>query len=105
MEFAAKLCGRDKKSDIDSILDSLGLLEKRNSLPMHLSGGQKRRAMIAIAVVRDPDLIFADEPTNDLDSEWESKVMELFEEWTSQGKAIVMVTHNKELAKKAKKMF
>lgn len=93
----AKEYSYNKKIDrheIEFVMNELGIIDKRNSLPHQLSGGQKRRAMIAATWVRNPGLILADEPTNDLDDHWATKVFSIFNDWVSKGKAIVFVTHN-----------
>lgn len=91
--------------DTDAIIDYLGLKEKRGSLPCHLSGGQKRRAMIAVTWARNPRMFLLDEPTNDLDPYWSDRMMALFDQWNQDGKAIVLVTHNRQYAMKAKKQY
>lgn len=102
MRLAGRICGQNIKEErIIKILGSLGLMEKKDSLPHQLSGGQKRRAMVAITYMRNPQLIFADEPTNDLDEKWESVIIEVFREWVKEGKTVVMVTHNRMLTEYA----
>jgi putative ABC transport system ATP-binding protein len=80
-------------------LASVGLSEKSRLFPAQLSGGQQQRVAIARAIVTKPDLILADEPTGNLDSENEQMVFSLLKELHSQGKTIIMVTHSPELAK------
>lgn len=82
------------RDEIKFVMSELGIMDKRNFLPHQLSGGQRRRAMIAATWIRNPGLILADEPTNDLDQFWAAKVFNLFNDWAGQGKAIVYVTHN-----------
>ncbi len=91
--------------NIEALLDRLGLAEKRDSLPCQLSGGQRRRVMIAVTWVRNPELILADEPTNDLDDFWAEKVMDIFAEWVDSGKAVVLATHHGKWANKAMKKY
>ncbi|MBQ3405327.1 MAG: ABC transporter ATP-binding protein [Oscillospiraceae bacterium] len=91
--------------DTDYIIDYLGLNEKRDELPCHLSGGQKRRAMLAVTWARDPQLYLLDEPTNDLDNYWSERVMELFDKLNAEGKTILLVTHNEKYASRAKKRY
>ncbi len=108
IQLAAKLSKNDlKKYDIttEQILDRLGLKERRDFLPYQLSGGQKRRAMIAVTWARYPQIILADEPTNDLDDFWAEKVMNLFTEWTAAGKAVVLTTHHARWADIADKKY
>ena len=76
----------------------MGLDSKIQSFPSELSGGELKRAAIARALINDPLLILADEPTGDLDVDTEREIMELFKEINRQGKTILMVTHNPELS-------
>ena len=82
----------EKKAD--AMLDKLGLIDRAGFLPYQLSGGQRRRAMAARCLIHSPELILADEPTNDLDDEWAAKVVELLAEAAQKGAGVVMVTHN-----------
>ena len=83
------------------ILIKLGLEDKIYKRSNELSGGQKQRVSIARALVRNPDLILADEPTGNLDSQNGAEVMVLFKEIVKMGKSVVLVTHNAEDAKNA----
>ena len=83
------------------ILIKLGLEDKIYKRANELSGGQKQRVSIARALVRNPDLILADEPTGNLDSQNGAEVMVLFKEIVKMGKSVVLVTHNAEDAKNA----
>lgn len=85
----------------EAILESLGLKNRLKHLPFQLSVGQKRRVAIARALLLDPVIIFADEPTNDLDSERAARIGELLFELPLKGKALVLVTHDSALIKKA----
>jgi putative ABC transport system ATP-binding protein len=85
----------------EAILESLGLKNRLKHLPFQLSVGQKRRVAIARALLLDPVIIFADEPTNDLDSERAARIGELLFELPLKGKALVLVTHDSALMKKA----
>lgn len=89
------------KKEMQEILTRFGLEEKKDSLPHQLSGGQKRRVMLAVTSVRDPEVILADEPTNDLDAGWTKVVMETFKKWTEQGKTVILVTHDQKLWEQA----
>ena len=103
LEFAQTLGGRRKAdpAKIDEMLDRVGLTERANFLPYQLSGGQRRRAMVARALIHAPALILADEPTNDLDDVWAEKVVSLLQEEAQRGAAVIMVTHNARWASKA----
>lgn len=96
LEFAQTLGGRRKPDSarIDEMLERVGLTDRANFLPYQLSGGQRRRAMAARALIHTPSLILADEPTNDLDDFWAEKVVSLLQEEAQRGAAVVMVTHN-----------
>ena len=95
----------DKKVDkehIDNIIDKLGLKDKINKFPNELSGGQQQRVAIARALANKPKIIFADEPTGNLDSKTTEEVMDLLESCVKNfGQTLVMITHNNEIAKTA----
>jgi putative ABC transport system ATP-binding protein len=82
-------------------LSRIGLAEKFSNLPSQLSGGQQQRVSIARAIAHNPKILFADEPTANLDSASSELVMESFLDLHSQGQTIIMVTHEEEFAKKA----
>jgi putative ABC transport system ATP-binding protein len=82
-------------------LDRVGLLDRMNNLPSALSGGQQQRVSIARAISHDPKIIFADEPTANLDSETSHQVMQAFLSLNKEGQTIIMVTHEEEYAKLA----
>ena len=96
LEFAQTLGGKRKANPakVDEMLERVGLTERANFLPYQLSGGQRRRAMVARALIHTPDLILADEPTNDLDDLWAEKVVSMLQEESRRGAAVIMVTHN-----------
>ncbi|WP_242853875.1 ABC transporter ATP-binding protein [Paraclostridium sordellii] len=95
----------DKKVDkghIDNIIDKLGLKDKINKFPNELSGGQQQRVAIARALANKPKIIFADEPTGNLDSKTTDEVMNLLNSCVEEfGQTLVMITHNNEIAKMA----
>ena len=95
----------DKKVDkeyINNIIDKLGLKDKINKFPNELSGGQQQRVAIARALANKPKIIFADEPTGNLDSKTTEEVMDLLESCVKNfGQTLVMITHNNEIAKTA----
>jgi putative ABC transport system ATP-binding protein/lipoprotein-releasing system ATP-binding protein len=81
-----------------SLLDQVGLTDKRRAFPRQLSAGQQQRVVIARSLMNQPDLLLADEPTSDLDEQTEKEVMALFQEIHSQtGITILLVTHTHEL--------
>ncbi|WP_338561113.1 ABC transporter ATP-binding protein [Paraclostridium sordellii] len=93
----------DKKVDkehIDNTIDKLGLKDKINKFPNELSGGQQQRVAIARALANKPKIIFADEPTGNLDSKTTDEVMNLLNSCVEEfGQTLVMITHNNEIAK------
>ena len=85
-------------SDADKVLNSLGILEKKNKKVKHLSGGEKQRVAIARAIVKKPEIILADEPTGNLNfSIGEAVIKQLIE--VSEGKTLIAVTHDERLGK------
>ncbi len=87
-------------------LKAVGLERKANLSPNKLSGGERQRVAIARAIVNDPDIIFADEPTGNLDAKNADKVINLLMEITKErGKTLIMVTHNPELAARADRII
>ena len=82
-------------------LERIGLGDRMNNLPSQLSGGQQQRVAIARAIAHSPKIIFADEPTANLDSETSEQVIEAFLELNKEGQTIIMVTHEPEYAKLA----
>lgn len=95
----------NKKVDkvyVDNIIDKLGLKDKINKFPNELSGGQQQRVAIARALANRPKIIFADEPTGNLDTKTTNEVMNLLESCVKEfGQTLVMITHNNEIAKMA----
>jgi putative ABC transport system ATP-binding protein len=84
------------------LLNMVGLGDKMHNLPSQLSGGQQQRVSIARSLAADPEIILADEPTGNLDSETGRAIMQIFERlWKEEGKTIIMVTHDLHLAKYA----
>jgi putative ABC transport system ATP-binding protein len=77
------------------------LSEQADKLPAALSGGQQQRVAIARALANDPPLLMADEPTGNLDSRTADAIFRLFQELATQGKTVVMVTHDMDLARRA----
>lgn len=87
------------------ILNSLGLGERLKNYPNQLSGGQQQRVAIARALINDPSVIFADEPTGNLDSKSGHEVVEILTKLNKEGRTIVIVTHDLELAKIAHRII
>ena len=86
---------------VEELMERLGIAAQRRQRPRELSGGQRQRAGICRALVNDPALVFADEPTGALHSEAAAAVIELFTELNSAGTAIVLVTHDETIARRA----
>jgi putative ABC transport system ATP-binding protein len=89
----------DRKAKVEAVLDKMKIMHRRNHYPQQLSGGQQQRVAVARAVVNNPKLILADEPTGNLDSSNGNEVMELLTDLNEQGTTIVMVTHSEHDAK------
>jgi len=88
------------KKKTEYALERVGLSDKLDNLPNQLSGGQQQRVSIARAIAHDPKILFADEPTANLDSETSTQILNAFLDLNKQGQTIVMVTHESEYARK-----
>jgi putative ABC transport system ATP-binding protein len=98
MDLAGKYKPRERRDRAVHLLEIVGLADQMNKLPSTVSGGQQQRAAIARALANDPALLIADEPTGNLDSRTSHDVFDLFTTVVAQGKTLLMVTHDKELA-------
>jgi putative ABC transport system ATP-binding protein len=90
---------------ITKAIDSVALSHRTNIPTMKLSGGEKQRVAIARALVCDPEIIFADEPTGNLDSKSGTQVMEIFDSLNNQGKTVVLITHEHGTASYARRVI
>ena len=90
----SKTSAKEKRSRALAVLQRVGLANKATRLPNQLSGGEQGRLAIARALVNEPPLILADEPTGTLDSKTSVEIMEVFQQLNAQGQTIFMVTHN-----------
>lgn len=96
---------KEREERAKKILERVGLGERIHHRPNELSGGQKQRVAIARALVNNPAIILADEPTGNLDSVSEKEIMELFVELNKQGKTIIIVSHEPEVANYVKRIL
>ena len=95
VELASEIC-RDPLDPAET-LRSVGLGERLNNFPAQLSGGEQQRIAIARAIINDPMLVIADEPTGNLDPDTSRDIMEIFQEINNGGTTILMATHDKEI--------
>ncbi len=95
---------RERKRRARELLEKVGLGDRVNHLPSQLSGGQQQRVAIARALANDPDLILADEPTGNLDSKTGERILDMFDELHDEGRTLVIVTHDGEVAKRAERI-
>jgi putative ABC transport system ATP-binding protein len=100
MDFAKKYSSQERRERAMHLLEIVGLADQAHKLPSMVSGGQQQRAAIARALANDPALLVADEPTGNLDSRTAGDVFDLFTSMVEQGKTLLMVTHDKELARR-----
>jgi len=105
MDFAGKYPASERVTRAMSLLESVGLADQADKLPGMVSGGQQQRAAIARALANDPPLIVTDEPTGNLDSHSAEIVFQLFAELMTQGKTVLMVTHDRERAQQASRLI
>lgn len=99
MDLANKYKPRERRERAMQLLEMVGLADQANKLPALVSGGQQQRAAIARALANDPPVIVADEPTGNLDSASARIIFDLFQQLVKDGKTLLMVTHDKELAR------
>lgn len=104
LNFVLRATDWKDKNDIDirinEVLESVGMLDKRNAMPSKMSGGEKQSISIARALLNNPPVIFADEPTGNLDPESVAQIMTILHKLCETGKSVIMVTHNYSILKK-----
>lgn len=100
-----KVPSAERKKRVEEVLDKVQIMHRRNHFPQQLSGGQQQRVAVARAVVNNPKLILADEPTGNLDSNNGNEVMQLLTELNEAGTTIVMVTHSEHDARFADRVI
>lgn len=105
MDFTGRLTKKQRRERAFELLDLVGLADQVDKLPNMISGGQQQRAAIARALANDPPIIVADEPTGNLDAQTSEELFALFDQLSSQGKTLVMVTHSQALASRAGRMI
>lgn len=101
MDLSGLLPVRKRDRHAMELLDRVGVADQANKLPSSLSGGQQQRAAIARALANDPQILAADEPTGNLDSSNAESVFSLFTELARDGKTVVIVTHDRDIARRA----
>jgi len=101
----AKIKSREKTDMAKEALKHVGLSGKENRLPSEISGGEQERVAIARAVVNNPTILLADEPTGNLDTKTSREIMDLFHTLNGEGITIVMVTHNADCSKEAHRIL
>ncbi len=99
--YANKKAGIDARKKAKELVEIVGLTDRINYKPSEMSGGQQQRIAIARALINDPSLILADEPTGNLDSKTGEEVMGIFSDLHKKGRTIVMITHDPDLAEYA----
>jgi putative ABC transport system ATP-binding protein len=97
--------GSDGIARAERALDAVGLSHRWNYLPNELSGGEQQRVAIARALINDPQLILADEATGNLDSKSGAEVLDIFRKIVQEGRTLVLITHDQEVAKRADRIL
>ena len=103
-----KYAGKDKKDALEmskNVLEEVGLSDRSTHSPSELSGGQQQRVAIARALVNKPSILFADEPTGNLDSKTGADVMNLFKELNRNGQTIILITHEDSIARQSNRII
>ncbi|NPA90401.1 MAG: ABC transporter ATP-binding protein [Chloroflexi bacterium] len=105
MDFVGRIPRGERRERAMHLLDLVGLTEHANKLPAALSGGQQQRVAIARALANDPPLLIADEPTGNLDSKTADEVFSLFQALVEEGKTVLIVTHDQDLARRTHRII
>lgn len=109
LKFVLQATGWKEKAKIEArineVLENVGLGAKGYKFPHELSGGEQQRVVIARALLNEPDLILADEPTGNLDSKTSLEIMNLFDEIHAQGNTVIVITHEEDIAEHAHRII
>ena len=105
MDFCGRFAGRERTRRAMQLLERVGIPEQAHKLPSTLSGGQQQRAAIARALANDPPLLVGDEPTGNLDRHTAAEMFGLFESLREEGKTILIVTHDRELSERTRRVI
>ncbi|HEX3827996.1 MAG TPA: ABC transporter ATP-binding protein [Sporichthyaceae bacterium] len=100
----AHVPAKERRARAIAALDKVGLAQRRDHMPSELSGGQQQRVAVARAIVTDPVLLLADEPTGALDSKSTADVLDLFDELSAAGRTIMVITHEDEVGSRAQRL-
>jgi len=101
----AGIAKESREKSAQKLLGAVGLADRLFHTPNQLSGGQQQRVAIARALINEPKLLLADEPTGNLDSKSGNEIIKIFGKLNSQGKTVVVVTHDEEIAKESKRII
>jgi putative ABC transport system ATP-binding protein len=104
MDFGNRYTRAEREERALCLLDLVGIAEHAYQLPSHLSGGQQQSAAIARALANDPKILLTDEPTGNLDSRTAEQVFDLLTRLVADGKTVLMVTHDDDLARRASRV-
>lgn len=99
--FELKLSGKERNERAAKLLELVGLEDRADFVPPKLSGGQRQKVAIARALANDPHILLVDEPTGNLDSASGNEIIQIFQTLNKNGRTIVLVTHDKEIAERA----
>lgn len=101
----AGMNAKDRKERTEFVMEQVGLQDRMDHKPNQLSGGQRQRVAIARALVNNPSIILADEPTGNLDTKTSYEIMGLFENIHAKGNTVILVTHEEDIAKHARRII
>lgn len=105
LNYSKKIKESEAAKRVKEVIESVGLTHRINNFSNQLSGGEKQRVAIARALVNNPSIIFADEPTGNLDSKSGAQIMDIIESLNEQGKTVILVTHEEDTANHAKRIM